>query len=213
MKNAYIVRYITRLVTFTLLALLITGCQSVNREQTAQANKQTRQQHRENIASLREWQVKGKLIFKSPQEKFSVSLNWSQNQAKSDIRLTTFLGMSMLKMISDGNKATVIRDGKTSTSDDPESLLLTTTGITLPVNDLPHWMKGAVVDGNKQTEVYDQYNRIERISLLDENGQPWSIHYQSYQTVDGFQLPKKIRLTGNTINITIKISDWELNSD
>ncbi|MCJ8274548.1 MAG: outer membrane lipoprotein LolB, partial [Psychrosphaera sp.] len=115
---------------------------------------------------------------------------------------------------NDGHIATLVSDGKTVTSNDSESLLYQTTGITLPVNDMPQWMKGLTSKDFDRTTVFDEHNRVKQIKLLDATGQPWQIDYQSYLQAklkeQNYQLPKKIRLTSNNITIIIKISDWEL---
>ncbi|NQZ10715.1 MAG: outer membrane lipoprotein LolB [Algicola sp.] len=214
MKNCINTSKKARWLLILLTINLLGGCQVFKREQPQTIINKSEQQRQLALTQLQHWQVKGKLIFKSPQEKFSASLNWTQQSTHSDIRLTSFLGMSILKMLNDGNIATLISDGKTLTSDDPESLLYETKGITLPINDMPHWMKGLTSKDFDRTTVFDEHNRVKQIKLLDATGRPWQIDYQSYLQAtlkrQNYQLPKKIRLTGNNITIIIKISDWEL---
>ncbi len=204
----------TRWLLILLTINLLGGCQVFKRDQAQVIINKSEQQRQVALAQLQHWKVKGKLIFKSPQEKFSASLNWTQQSIHSDIRLTSFLGTSILKMLNDGNQATVVSDGKTFKSDDPESLLYEIKGITLPVNDMPQWMKGLTSKNFDRTTVFDEHNRVKQIKMLDATGQSWQIDYESYMQVElrqqNFQLPKKIRLTGNNITIIIKISDWEL---
>jgi outer membrane lipoprotein LolB len=204
----------TRWLLILLTINLLSGCQVFKREQAQTIINKSEQQRQVALAQLQHWQVKGKLIFKSPKKKFSTSLNWTQQNTNSDIRLTSFMGMSMLKMFNDGNIATLVSEGKTVTSDDPESLLYETRGITLPVNDMPQWMKGLTSKDFDRTTVFDEHNRVKQIKMLDATGQPWQIDYEAYLQVDlkqqNYQLPKKIRLTGDNLTIIIKISDWEL---
>lgn len=187
------------------------GCTSMRTPPVSQQIYADEHQRQTQLAQLNHWQASGKLIFKSPQKKFSASLNWFQQAQKSDIRLTTFLGISIMKMVNDGHRSTLHTDGKTFASDSPEQLLYETTGITLPVNELPDWMKGASGEYRHHTTEFDQMHRITQIKLLDAANQPWQIDYLDYQPVAEHQLPKKIRLSGGDIVATIKISQWELN--
>jgi outer membrane lipoprotein LolB len=200
-------------LVWILLAVLLGGCQTVKPGQTQMIENQSLQQRQAALSALQHWQVKGKFIFKSPQEKFSVSLNWNQQAERSDIRLTTFMGISMVKMVNDKHLATLEADGQTYKSTDPQSLLLQTTGITLPVNNMTQWMKGATGDADNQELTLDQYHRITRINLLDDHKRAWQIDYQNYLQVQSYQLPQRVKLSGNGITITIKISDWEIISD
>lgn len=199
------------LLGMILVLLFLQGCQSVPQDKLTRQNHQDEHQRQAQLALIKRWQVEGKLIFKSPEQKFSVSLNWTQHDSRSDIRLTTFMGMSMMKMVNDGFNATLHSEGKTYTSDSPEQLLYKTTGITLPIEELPQWMKGASGEYQQRTIEFDQFNRIKQIRLLDKSNNPWQIDYLAYQDVAEHQLPKKIRLQGSDITATIKISTWELN--
>ncbi|MFT5163567.1 MAG: outer membrane lipoprotein LolB [Alteromonadaceae bacterium] len=211
-----------QLCLVVLLSLLLTACQSPRHAMNQVPDNQSRASRQDALQQLQHWQVKGKFLFKGPQKKQSVSLNWTQDLKRSDIRLTTFMGISVLKMVSDQHSATLKTDDQTVTSNDPQKLLNDNTGIALPVNSLADWMKGAlpVEQGlnalgqkNGQVVMWDEFNRIKQIRLVDKHFIPWQIDYLGYSAVESHQLPQKIRLTGNDIKITITINDWELSSD
>ena len=75
------------------LSQLISGCALFNRPTKTPTNQTLPASHNQ---TLQHWQLKGKLIFKSPAEKFSANLLWQQQGKLSDIRLNTFLGISIL---------------------------------------------------------------------------------------------------------------------
>ena len=80
----------------------------------------------------------------------------------------------------------------------------------LPVNDLAQWMKGAVKTAHQTSRTLDDANRLSEVQLLDSSGQVWTLSYSSYEPVQGYYLPGRVKLSSNQITITIKISDWEL---
>lgn len=212
MKLSHYIRHLFKLFTLIGITLMLPGCQILNKQRAVQLEQFDDQHQRQTtLATIEDWKVSGKLIFKSPKKKFSASLKWTQQKDKSDIRLTTFLGISIMKMLNDQYSATLQADGQTYRSSNPESLLYRTTGLTLPVNDLPQWMKGATPEYRNHSTVFDEQFRIKQIKLLDSANQQWTIDYQGYKAVGFHQLPQKIRLSGGDIVATIKISDWELN--
>lgn len=195
------------------------GCQQLPKQTPASIDNKTRQARQQQLEQLQHWQAKGKFVFISPKKKQSLSLNWMQDSTRADIRLNSFLGLSVLKMVTDQQAATLQADGKTFSSSNPQQLLQRTTGITLPVSDLPQWMKGATaLDKPEHLLVWDEYNRLKQVRLVDASFQPWQIDYLSYATIEqtpqqSYQLPRKLRLTGGDIKITITINDWILNRD
>ncbi len=194
-----------------VLTILLSGCTTVKKPQVAVKVYQDEILRQKALETLTSWRINGKLVFKSPQKKFSASLYWQQKARYSDIRLTAFLGTSIMKMQSFADHSTLEADGKVYHSNSPEQLLYQTTGITLPVNELPDWMKGASKDYQQHQLEFDALHRIKRIKLRDSSNQMWQIDYLEYTHVEQYQLPKKIRLTGGDINALIKISQWELN--
>ena len=196
----------------TLLLLILSGCTSINKQQTVQVNN-PQSNHQAQIEALTNWKIKGKLIVKSPKEKLSASLNWSQQESNSDTRLTTFMGISILKLIKKDDQATLTVDGKTHQSDDAQQLLADKTGFNWPIDQLPMWIKGHSDIGKRQ---YDIKNRLKTIELPATSTSPaWTINYPTYQQVNHqgqtFELPLKVRLTGQNMTITIKIAQWQIN--
>lgn len=215
MKNFTLTRLSPFLLPFLLTSSLLSGCQQLSRQPLPRVDNATREARQWQLKKLQQWQIKGKLLFKSPQKKNSLSLYWSQHLTQSELRLNTFLGISVLKMISDQHSATLHADGKTVTSAHPQQLLQQTTGITLPLRELSQWIKGVgKIEDPQQVLVWDAFNRLKQIRLLDSQFQPWQVDYLGYGHHDSdgqsYQLPKKIRLSGNDIQITITINDWKL---
>ena len=113
--------------------------------------------------------------------------------------------------------ATVYLDGDEHTGDDPQTLLYSLTGQTLPLNQISSWLIGQV-DKNKvldlQTLPTGQPERFifkpaAQPTLLPV-GSSWSVHYQKYGTVDNLKLPSQIQISSSQNRIKLKINNWDL---
>ena len=122
------------LLMVILFSQLLTGCAIFK---SKPQNQQTNQSINP-AEKLTHWQLKGKLIFKSPEEKFSASLNWSQQNEDSDIRLTTFLGISILKLKQNQQGANLEYDGNNYQAKDAKTLLSNHTNLHWPIAQMPH---------------------------------------------------------------------------
>lgn len=215
------------LILLVLLSQLLTGCAMLkSTPQDIVANQTIN-----SVDNLTHWQVKGKLIFKSPAEKFSASLNWTQKDTDSDIRLTTFLGISILKLKQNQQGAKLEYDGNNYQAQDAKTLLARHTNLHWPIEQMAHWVKGSDVKtstskDNKGAAPTIQYHptltsttnnnpnsgKISQITLLDNLGTPWQIQYPQYQLVEfqgrQYHLPKQVRLKGHNTSMVIKISRW-----
>lgn len=222
------------LITVILLSQLLSGCAIFKSKPKNIETNQTIT----TADELTHWQLKGKLIFKSPEEKFSASLNWTQKDNDSDIRLTTFLGISILKLKQNQQGANLEYDGNNYQAKDAKTLLARHTNLHWPIEQMPLWIKGisgikgiSRIEGvnqiNKSTAQTIQYHptikndngtltlksgKISQITLLDNLGNPWQIEYPHYQLVEfhgrRYHLPQQMRLKGQNTSIVIKVNRW-----
>ena len=217
MKNLYLTLKFKPIMSITMLLalMLLNGCALFSKSQAPQ-NEVVNSNKSLKVADLTRWKIKGKLIFKSPKEKLSASLNWTQSDDESEIRLTTFLGISILKLVNNSSGATLTLDGNTYQSNDAQSLLYQKTGFNWPIVQLPMWIKGYSEVGERQYDVANKLKQINFQSDLTDNSSAvdWTIKYPIYQPVmhngQSFDLPMQVRLTGHDMTIIIKIAQWQI---
>lgn len=195
------------IIAVLILSQLLTGCAIFQPKSTTTPINQTQAA----VKKLKNWQLKGKLIFKSPEEKFSASLNWAQQQQNTDIRLTTFLGISILKLKQSEQQAKLEYDGNTYQADNAAQLLAKHTNLHWPIDQMQEWIKGVSTTPGQMIQ-YNQNQQISQITLLDNHGNPWQLKYPQYMAVEhqgkSYQLPKQVRLQNQQMTIIIKISRW-----
>ncbi|MFB9134971.1 lipoprotein insertase outer membrane protein LolB [Vibrio olivae] len=198
-----------RMVWLLLFALLMAGCSSL-KESTTNVEWQA---HQQKLAAITDYRASGKLGYISPQERQSLNFTWRRSPQRSELRLSTFLGQTVLNMTITPSGAHVeTYDDQKLDADNAEQLIYRLTGLVMPVAPLSSWLLGAP----NQADNY-QLNQTHTLSWLEKdlNGQRWHLDYLRYQDhpFNGLAtpLPSKLKLTQNNITINLVISKWTFN--
>ncbi|WP_342807454.1 lipoprotein insertase outer membrane protein LolB [Alteromonas sp. M12] len=193
-------------ISACLTILLLSGCVTSTRiNQSIDSER-----HQQQLSDLTHWKIKGRLAFKSEEDKVSAYMNWQQQLTQFDLQLNTFIGTSILKMQSGDNYAKLEVDDQTFTDTDPNKLILRVTGWNIPVEKLGLWVKGQHTKNDNV--VYDEYGLVSKLEAKCKKCVPWTLTYSDYKKVEELWLPHAIELTNtqNTANqIKIKISSWQ----
>ncbi|MFT4994393.1 MAG: outer membrane lipoprotein LolB [Paraglaciecola sp.] len=170
-------------------------------------------EHQAQLAALQNWQIKGRLGFKGPGEKFSASLNWRQKSENYQLKLSSVLGTSLLEMHGEPGNVALEVDDQLYQDSDPGQLIWQITGWHIPVAHLPQWIKGQLVGNDKAlTSPQGWAQQIQPQCLAC---QAWLIAYDNYQLLDTdggdeLWLPHKIVLKNSTTQSTIiiRVNTW-----
>lgn len=186
--------------------LLLMGCETT---QTQPAHQVKYQQHQQKLADINQFNVSGKLGYIDPNQRHSLNFVWKQSPTSSQLRLSNFLGKTLLSLIIDPRGATVTdMDGKRYFDRDATLLIYQLTGMRLPIKHMQDWFKG-------QPTFADSYKVSDEgtlTSLTQTRGaQRWNLAYRSYQAqTDDLVLPNKMTLTQDKIKLNIVINKWKL---
>lgn len=184
----------------------LTGCTSLPKD-PIEINKN---EHQIKLAEYEQWKIRGRLAFKSPEEKnFSASLNWQQQKTSFTLRLSSVIGTSLMKMRGRPGFAELQADDKTYTDTDASALIRRVTGWNIPISNFSSWIKGQVKPGDYAE--WDQIGLVRKLSPLCQGCEEWTISFSHYKQKDDVWLPHEVRLNnklkpGN--NIKIRISSW-----
>jgi len=191
---------------YLLLPFLFSGCaQLPNTESTHQSSWDTQQM---KLEKLTHWSLSGKLAVITPNERNSVNIHWQQSEQDFHIRLTTFLGMSVLDIQKKQQQTTVIdADGKQYISDDTELLVKQLSGMEIPIRHLQQWIKGNPSGASYQL---DENQQVRHLLGGDQNSGFWSIDYSDYRLFNTTSLPYKLQLKRNDLRLKFAISKWEI---
>ena len=171
-----------------------------------------RQQHQLKLSQFDHWTVKGRLAFKSPDEKFSAYLNWEQQQDHYLLNLNSFIGTSLMKMAGSPGFSRLEADDNIYTDTNASQLINRITGWNIPVEKLAKWVKGQYDNSDKVS--VNEYGLAQRLQPVCKDCQQWQLSYSKYKLIDDLWLPHEIELnnTYTTDNqIKIRINSWQKN--
>ncbi|GLS91127.1 outer-membrane lipoprotein LolB [Psychromonas marina] len=191
---------------YLLLPLLFSGCAQLPKTEVQQNSSWATQQAQ--LEQLTDWSFSGKLAIITPEERNSVNIHWQQTAQQFHIRLTTFLGMSVLEIQKNALQTVVIdADGKHYVSDNSEQLIKDLSGMELPINQLQQWIKGNPSDASYQL---NENHQVSHLLGNDQTGGIWVIDYSDYRSLNNTNLPHRLQLTRDNLRLKFAISKWEI---
>ncbi|MCF1428478.1 MAG: lipoprotein insertase outer membrane protein LolB [Shewanella sp.] len=150
------------------------------------------------------WEITGKILVKTADDKVSASLYWLHAPMRDDMRLTSMLGTSLLSMTVTPVQTSLTADGKTYRDDDPEPLLQRLSGWRVPVTQLPNWLTGQFGDAN----ILKRDANGRPCELLSKGPAPWHIRVQSRQA-NNLNIPRLMLVSRPGIELKIQINRWQ----
>ncbi|MDD1781487.1 lipoprotein insertase outer membrane protein LolB [Enterovibrio sp. ZSDZ35] len=165
--------------------------------------------HQTALSDIQNFTVKGKVALISPEQRVSANFVWQQQGDNLSLRLTNFLGATLLKLDATPHRAELTdNDGKRYVGGNAANLLKSLTGIALPVDDMMFWIKGLPAAGNEYQLGAD--NRLASLSEnpIGSNKPGWQLDYLSYDSNTASLLPAKIKMFKNDQKVNLVISQW-----
>ncbi len=197
-----------RVLVLLVVAIgLLSGCASTD----SMTNVEW-QTHQQRLSSITHYSNSGKLGYISPEQRQSLNYSWQYSPDSTKLRLSTFLGQTVLNLHADAQSASVkTYDDEIYYASSPQALIHQLTGLTIPVSELNDWMLGKPTNADGY-----QLNTTNTLTALTKelNGQAWELNYLSYQDVqlDGvtLPLPRSMKLIQGNTSINIVVTKWTL---
>ncbi|EGM77124.1 outer membrane lipoprotein LolB [Rheinheimera sp. A13L] len=187
---------------FIVFCLILTGCAS-NNSQLKPVIPLSAQQRQLQLEQLQEFTLTGALGVKAPEESISGSLNWQQQGPFFQASMTNFVGISIFELETDARGATVKADGETHQAQSASALLDYLSGWSLPIEEMPLWLKGVASAGSFNHH-WDAQGRLTSFTLKDSQQRDWQVSYSEFFP-DALALPKRIQLDSKTDGSRIKL--------
>lgn len=189
-----------RAAILLLSAALIAGCS----HQPPISQPIDWSQHQAQLAALDQWQLRGKLGFKSPQRGGSANLQWSQNQQQYQLRLSGPMGTGNILIQGDQTRAQM-QQGDQSYVDRPELLAARFTGLPIPVDALSWWVRG-LPSPSKSAAMDLIISPDGTASSFVQEG--WQLSFSGYRMTKDGHLPRKISGQLGAQSFKLVISNW-----
>jgi len=204
------IRVLSQLAYQLLTIFILSACATVEKHQLPSGSEISKQAawevHRANIQSIQTWRLKGRVAGKSDSQGFRAGVQWNQFQHNFVIDLHGPLGRKVAVIASkQGSIQLKTSKGESFDADDPEELMQSLFGYSLPVNGLRHWLLG--IPDPKQAHTSLVLDEQGRLKQLKQAG--WLIEYKLYHD-SSTALPALIKISNPTLNANIKVDRWML---
>lgn len=193
----------TNLIIATIIALLLSGCQSF---QTKPVNLTSKQQNQQ-LTQTHNWQAKGKISLQFKDERQNASFTWNQKENDFTVHLFGPLGQGSILLRQSQGLASLESSGHgKKEAQTPEQLMQDTLGWQVPISNLQHWIKGTPLQ-----EINTSEQRMDKQGFITAfKQQGWQIKYLKRQRNNGWLLPKRIVITQDNMRLVIIVKDWKI---
>ena len=168
-----------------------------------QPSPQASAMHLQQIATIKQFSLKGRMGVQTDAKGFSGRLDWQHQPSTDHIALYSPLG-SQVASISKTADSVVLQDasGHSASAADAETLTQMTLGWKLPLTGLADWSLGRPAASPIQASTSDELGRL---TTLKQDG--WDIEYSDYADFEGKQLPNKIYMRSPKVNIKLIVEN------
>ncbi|ENM5813497.1 lipoprotein localization protein LolB [Vibrio mimicus] len=170
------------------------------------------QSHQLVLQQIQAYQLTGKLGYIAPDQRQSFNFQWQKSPQQLSLRLSNFLGQTVLNLRVDEQGAQVdTYDDQIYRDQDAQSLIRNLIGLDIPIEQLEDWILGLPTQATHY-ELNEQ-NTLANLTKLASTAE-WQVEYQRYQAIDWqnqvIPLPDKLKLQQNKTSIQLVISQWTL---
>lgn len=157
------------------------------------------------LEHLKNFEAQGKVGYSDGQRGGNANIRWQQTGSDYRIHLYGPLGSGSIQIAGVSGSVSLIRsNGQTLTAKSPEALVRTELGWSIPVSGLRYWLRGMPAPGTPPKMVYDSKKELQ---TLVQHG--WTVHYQSYQDINGLRLPYKLMLENGAFRLKFIFQKWQ----
>jgi len=162
--------------------------------------------HRDRVETLSAWQVQGRVAIRRDDDGWNAAFDWLQQGASYRLRLRGPFGQGAVELHGDDNGVWLQRQDQPPVyARSVDRLLQEETGWQLPVLGLQDWLRGIPVNDQPAVLGWDRQGLLQS---LQQDG--WRIDYQRYRGVAGQQLPDRLKLLRDTLQVKVVVDDWQL---
>ena len=193
------------LFSLLLLSFLLSGCSLKPR---TDGPILTAQQRLDRIEQLQHFELTAAMGIRSPTDTISGRLHWQQQADDYQARMNNSFGISIFRLDSSAGSTRLQVRGEDYQASNSSELMLALTGWSLPLDDMPLWLKG-LAGSNASAKEYDELDRLIAFTLQDRSGYHWQVRYERFFS-DSLALPRNIKVQSDDIRITLVIWSWQL---
>jgi outer membrane lipoprotein LolB len=194
-----------RYLVLAALTVLLTACAG---QQARLPTDASWTEHSARLQALDSWSAEGKLALRSAEQSESASLLWQQDGRNTRLQLSGPMGLNSTAIHSDGDRLEVRRGDDIRSFDiSTPGAMVRNTGWDLPLQALPHWLKGLPAPDTRISGLELDPNRT-LLRTLHQGG--WEIHYETYANFGDFTLPTRLQIQRADTSARVIIRNWQI---
>lgn len=164
------------------------------------------QQLKHRLSPLNQWDLSARISIRKGDEVMPGKILWQQHPDNYLIQFNAPFGGGAVQIRDDADGVELrMADGQAIDAENAETLFEEQTGWPIPIKSMQAWVIGIPIAANITRLEFDSKGRL---SYLRQRG--WDINYKRYQTVGNYELPKKLTITNNEMNIRMVVDRWGL---
>ena len=162
------------------------------------------QKHLAALANIKAFALKGRLGVVTQKQGFSGGINWQHQITNDNIDVFSPVGGKIANIAKTPSQVTLTdQKGHSVSAQDAESLTETTLGFRLPLTGLSDWAIGRPSASKIDAASWDETGRL---TALKQDG--WDISFENYAVQNGVDLPSKILLKSEKVNLKLLVEKW-----
>ena len=162
------------------------------------------QKHLATLANIKAFALKGRLGVVTQKQGFSGGINWQHQAVTDNIDVYSPVGGKVANIAKNTQGVTLTdQKGHSLSAQDAESLTEATLGFRLPLNGLNDWALGRPTTSKIDAANWDETGRL---TTLKQDG--WDISFENYSIQNGVDLPSKIVLKSDKVNLKLLVEKW-----
>jgi len=199
--------HLNRLATVLAISLvtLIGGCVTPPETVTDRAPDPARwRAHQTAIQSIHTWDAEGRVAADFSGDSASGSVSWSQSYDLIDFRFRGPFGIGGFHIHGDDERLRIQTSrGEDFLLEDPIEDMRAQLGWALPVRAMRYWIVGIPDPGGPARLAFSEDGHL---VALEQAG--WMVELDEYADVAGFQVPRRINMRGDGIELRFVIDRW-----
>ena len=202
--NLRLLRHLLALIFTILLAACAVQPTAPSSAPPAPTNAVVNQQHLATLAKIKNFALKGRLGVVTKKKGFSGNIDWQHQLDTDNIDVYSPVGGKVANIAKTPSGVTLTdQKGRSISAQDAESLTEITLGFRLPLTGLADWALGKPTASKVEASTWDEKGRL---LTLKQDG--WNIAYENYSASNGVDLPNKIVLKSEKVNLKLLVETW-----
>lgn len=187
-----------------LALLLMNGCTTIPVTGTGAGNQAAYKIRAENISSVSEWHLVGRISLDDGEEGGSGKLQWVVRAGHSSIDFHGAMGRGAWHLeINPAGASLRLANGNEYFAQDVDALVRQQIGWPIPVEALQWWVRGLAAPGAGYAQQLDDTGRLTSLTQFG-----WQIDFNRYNSDAGVALPVRLDARQNDYRVKLAVSRW-----